>query len=310
MAGHGRAKYTTGTLLGTSRDRQWNGLLAERWSHSEGDLGEVRPRETEIVVMLAGRAHVRRRGDGRLQHHDAVPGTVWLCPAGIREDMIRIYGEIPETVHIYLPAPPLSATALRELDIDPDTIGLHYDGGFRDPLIENIARAVQTEMVDPAPGGKMLVETLASALGVQVLRCHSNLEPASVSLPSVRGALDARRLRRVVDFIDTHLSEELTIERLANEACLSPFHFARAFKSATGTPPHRYLTDRRIGRARALVAEGRLPLAEIADRCGFSSQPHFTYWFKRIVGTTPGPTVRAAAEADFLRGGNIGILNA
>ena len=288
LAGHGRAKYTTGALLGTSRDRQWNGLLAERWSHSEGDLGEVRPRETEIVVMLAGRAHVRRRGDGRLQHHDAVPGTVWLCPAGIREDMIRIYGEIPETVHIYLPAPPLSATALRELDIDPDTIGLHYDGGFRDPLIENIARAVQTEMVDPAPGGKMLVETLASALGVQVLRCHSNLEPASVSLPSVRGALDARRLRRVVDFIDTHLSEELTIERLANEACLSPFHFARAFKSATGTAPHRYLTDRRIGRARALVAEGRLPLAKIADRCGFSSQPHFTYWFKRIVGTTPG----------------------
>ena len=146
LAGHGRAKYTTGTLLGSSRDRGWNGLLAERWSHSEGELGEVRPRETEIVVMLEGRVHVRRRGDGRLQHHDAVPGTVWLCPAGIREDMIRVYGDIPETVHIYLPASPLSATALRDLDVDPDTVGLHYDGGFRDPLIEHIARAVHTEM--------------------------------------------------------------------------------------------------------------------------------------------------------------------
>ncbi|MCY4395835.1 MAG: AraC family transcriptional regulator [Rhodospirillaceae bacterium] len=288
LAGHGRAKYTTGTLLGSSRDRGWSGLLAERWSHTEGDLGEVRPRETEIVVMLAGRAHVRRRGDGRLQHHDAEPGTVWLCPAGIPEDMIRIYGEIPETVHIYLPAPPLSATALRELDIDPDAVGLHYDGGFRDPVIENIARAVHTEMVDPAPGGKMLAETLASALGVRVLRHHSNMEPASVSLPSVRGALDARRLRRVVDYIDTHLAEDLTIEALAGVACLSPYHFARAFKAATGSAPHRYLTDRRIGRARALLAEDRLPLAEIAEVCGFSSQPHFTYWFKRTVGTTPG----------------------
>ncbi len=288
LVGHGRAKYTTGRLLGSSRDRGWSGLLAERWSHSEGDLGEVRPRETEIVVMLAGRAHVRRRGDGRLQHHDAVPGTVWLCPAGIPEDMIRIYGEIPETVHIYLPAPPLSATALRELDIDPGAVGLHYDGGFRDPVIEYIARAVYTEMVDSSPGGKMLAETLALALGVQILRRHSNLEPASVSLPGVRGALDARRLRRVVDYIETHLAEDLTIEALAGVACLSPFHFARAFKAATGEAPHRYLTDRRIGRARALLADGRLPLGEIAEVCGFSSQPHFTYWFKRLVGTTPG----------------------
>ncbi len=288
LAGHGRAKYTTGTLLGSSRGRGWGGLLAERWSHTEGDLGEVRPRETEIVVMLEGRVHVRRRGDGRLQHHDAVPGTIWLCPAGIREDMIHIYGEIPETVHLYLPAAPLSATALRELDLDPDAVGLHYDGGFRDPLIEQIARSARAEMIAPAPGGRMLVETLASALGVQILRRHSNLSPAAVALPSVRGALDSRRLKRVVEHVEAHLGEDLTVEALASVACLSPYHFARAFKAATGSAPHRYLTDRRIGRARALLAEGRLPLTEIAEICGFSSQPHFTYWFKRLVGITPG----------------------
>ena len=287
-AGHGRAKYTTGTLLGTSRNLGWNGLLAERWSHSEGDLGEVQPRDTEVIVMLEGRLHIRRRGDGRLQHTDAVPGMVWLAPAGIREDMIRLYGHIPESVHMYLPASPLSVTALLELDIDPDTVGLHYDGGFRDPLIEQIARAVRRELVDPAPGGKMLIETLASALGVHVLRHHSNLEPASVALPKVRGALDTRRLRRVKDFIEAHLNEELTIDRLAGEACLSPFHFVRVFKAATGITPHRYLTDCRIGRARTMIAESRLPLAEIAELCGFSSQSHFTRWFKRIVGVTPG----------------------
>ena len=109
-----------------------------------------------------------------------------------------------------------------------------------------------------------------------------------MSLPSVRGALDPRRLRRVSEYIEAHLSEELSVEMLANQAYLSPFHFARAFKAATGTTPHRYLTDRRIERAKALIAEGRLPLAEIAHVCGFSSQAHFTRWFKRIVGTTPG----------------------
>lgn len=288
LGSHGRAKYITGTRLGSSRESGWRGLLAERWRHSEGDLSEVQVRDTEIIVMLQGRLHVRRRGDGRLQHCRAIPGTIWLCPDGVCEDMIRLYGEVDESLHLYLPAEPLAATALRELDVDPDRVGLHYVGGFRDPLIEQIARAVHSEMVDPVPARKMLIETLATALGVQVVRRHSNLVPESRPLPAARGALDARRLRRISDYIDAHLSEELTIAALANEACLSPFHFARAFKAATGKAPHRYLTDRRIECAKTLIAEGRLPLTEIADICGFSSQAHLARWFKRIVGATPG----------------------
>ena len=247
LIGLGRAKYTTGTRLGTSEGRGWEGLLAERWRHSEGDLGEVVPRDTEVIVMLRGRLHVRRRGDGRLEHHGAVPGTIWLCPAGVREDMIHLYGEVEESLHLYFPAKPLSETALRELDLDPDRISLHYRGGFRDSLVERIAWAVHAEMMDPAPAGKMLIETLTAALRIHILRRYSNLHPPSTPLPTVRGALDARRLKRVTEFIDSHLCEDLSIETLAREACLSSFHFARAFKSATGTTPpsvHSRAADR------------------------------------------------------------------
>ena len=288
---HSLAKYITGTRLGTSDGRGWKGLRAERWRNSEGDLGEVETRDTEVIVTIEGRLPIRRRGDGRLQHCDAVPGTIWICPAGVHEDMIHLYGEVRESLHLFLPASPLSETALREMDVDPDKVSLRYDGGFRDPLIEQIARNIRAEMLDPAPGGDMLVETLASALGVQVLRQHSNLESASVSPPAARGALDPRRLRRVRDLIDTQLGKDLTIETLANEACLSPFHFARAFKAATGMAPHGYLTERRMEQAKAWISEGR-PLAEIAYRLGFSSQAYFTKWFKRLVGATPG-TYRA-----------------
>ena len=239
VTGHGRQKYVTGTRLGTSRGLGWTGLLAERWSHVEGDLGEVEPRETEVVVMLQGRGRVRRRGDGRLETHDAVPGTVWLCPAGIREDMIRVYGDIRETLHMYLPTSSLAETFLRETDADLDKVSLHYDAGFHDPLIEQIAWSVYEEMTEPGPVGSMLAETLASALGVHVLRHHSNLESGSVSLPKARGALDYRRLRRARDFIDAHLGEALSIETLADQVHLSPYHFARAFKAATGKSPHR-----------------------------------------------------------------------
>ena len=178
--------------------------------------------------------------------------------------------------------------ALDERVPRPDKVGLRYEGGFRDPLIEQIARAIRAEMLDPAPGGKMLVETLASALGVHILRHRSSLNPASVVLPEARGALDPRRLRRVMDLIEAHPAEELTVERLAAEACLSPFHFARAFRAATGAAPHRYLADRRMARAGTPVADGAVSIVEFAARCGFPSQAAFPRWFTRFAGAPPG----------------------
>lgn len=303
---HKKAKYLTGIRLDTSIGRSWDGVLAERWSHSEGDLGEVQVRDTEVIVMIDGRLPVRRRGDGQLQQCNAVPGTIWLCPHGIQEDMIHLYGEVRESIHLFLPAMPLSQTIVREIDTDPASIELKYHGGFRDPLIEQIAWAIRAEMTDPAPAGKMLIETLAMSLGIHIVRHYSNLNPSSNPLQPVRGALDPQRLRRVTDFIDAHLGEHLTIETLAKEACLSPFHFARAFKAATGTAPHRYLSERRLERARALIDEGELPFGTIAYDCGFSSQAHFTRWFKQAVGTTPGGYAnlsRGIAASGFQEGG-------
>ena len=256
LGGHARDKYTTGTLLGTSEGLGWDKVLAERWRNSAGDLGEVEVRDTEIIVMIDGNLPIRRRGDGRLERCHAVPGTVWLCPDGVREDMIRLDGEVRESLHLFLPAAPLSAAALGELGVDPGRVALRYEGGFRDPLIERIARAIRAEMLDPAPAGKMAVETLAAALGVHLLRHRSSLNPSSCPLPAARGALDPRRLRRIEDFIEAHPAEDLTIGRLASEARLSPFHFARAFRAATGAAPHRYVADRRRERAGAMPADG------------------------------------------------------
>jgi AraC family transcriptional regulator len=285
ILGHGKAKYTTGTCLDSSRERGWCGLLAERWHHSEGDLGEVLPRDTEVIVMLSGRLRVRRRGDGQLQQHDAVPGTVWLCPAGVREDMIHLYGEIPDSIHLYLPA--LAKTALQDLDVDPKRLQLRYAGGFRDPLIEAIGRTVSAELSDPSPVATLLVDTLSTALGVYVMRNYSNLLPGSHAPPSTRGALDGRRLARVLAFIDAQLDHDLNLEELAREACLSPFHFARSFKAAMGVSPHRYLLQRRLDHAKAMLKAGAVPMTDIALTCGFSSPAHFASSFKRATGVTP-----------------------
>jgi AraC family transcriptional regulator len=104
----------------------------------------------------------------------------------------------------------------------------------------------------------------------------------------VGGGLCGWQLRRVTDFMTEHAAEDLALDELAALANLSAKHFARAFRRSTGMPPHRWLIERRIDRAKALLSTGDLSLAEIALACGFADQSHFTAMFRKSVGATPG----------------------
>jgi AraC family transcriptional regulator len=99
--------------------------------------------------------------------------------------------------------------------------------------------------------------------------------------------LDDRRLRRVLAYVEEHLADDITVADLANVACLSIFHFTRAFAAATGVPPHRYVSRRRLETAKAMIATGRASLSEIAHDCRFSSESSFTRAFRRATGVTP-----------------------
>lgn len=88
--------------------------------------------------------------------------------------------------------------------------------------------------------------------------------------------------------MDAHIGVPVGLEELAAVACLSPFHFARAFKAASGQPPHRFLAARRLDQACRLLAEGRLSLAEVAHATAFETQSAFTRAFRRATGLPPG----------------------
>ena len=104
--------------------------------------------------------------------------------------------------------------------------------------------------------------------------------------PPASGLAPAK-LANVLTLIEEHLGDPLPLERLAAAACMSPFHFARLFKRATGQTPHNYLTARRMERAKELLREGRLPLMHVALSVGFQTQGHFTEVFHRHAGITP-----------------------
>ena len=103
----------------------------------------------------------------------------------------------------------------------------------------------------------------------------------------IRGGLPPRALRRVRDYVEAHLEENVSIQALADTAGLSMYHFARAFKQSEGMTPHGYLVQRRVERVQKLLAGTDLPLSEIALASGFSDQSHCARRFREHVGVTP-----------------------
>jgi len=105
--------------------------------------------------------------------------------------------------------------------------------------------------------------------------------------PDAATSLTHSKLSVVEHFIHEHIADNIRIEDLAAHLHMSPSHFARAFKNATGHPPHFYLTTERLRLAQSMLSEGSLPLIDIAARVGFQTQQHFTAVFHRYVGCTP-----------------------
>jgi AraC family transcriptional regulator len=126
--------------------------------------------------------------------------------------------------------------------------------------------------------------------GRAMLLLDALLEVHGGARTSVRtsGGLSGWQLRRVTDFMTDHAAEDLALDQLAAQVNFSAKHFARAFRQSTGVPPHRWLIERRIDRAKAFLIDGDLSLAEIALACGFADQSHFTAAFRRSTGLTPG----------------------
>jgi AraC family transcriptional regulator len=158
-----------------------------------------------------------------------------------------------------------------------------------DELLRQIGASLLAEMTSETAAGRVLIDALALSPTARLAqRCSAGVSGACV------GGLDDIRLKRVVDHIRLHLSEDLGVDELAAVACLSPFHFTRMFRKSTGMPPHRYVAELRLARAKSLLLLSDQSLVEIALETCFSSQSNFTRAFRQATGMTPGEYRRAA----------------
>lgn len=168
---------------------------------------------------------------------------------------------------------------------------------FADPTILHVAQLLRSEVKSNSVASKMLVESLRNVLAIHLLRNYTDAQtaPEPKSSKAAQNALDAFQVKQIQDYIEENLAEELSILQLAELIPMSQYHFARAFKSALGQTPHKYVVQRRIERAKVLLSATQLPVLEIALRTGFSNPSHFTSQFRRYVGTTPRKYRRVAS---------------
>lgn len=104
--------------------------------------------------------------------------------------------------------------------------------------------------------------------------------------------LDARRLERVIDYVEAHLDRDLALSELADVGAMSRFHFLRAFRATTGLTPHQFAEARRMDRARDLLRRGDRTVGEVAAQVGYSNGHHFRRLFRRHHGSGPGALAR------------------
>jgi AraC family transcriptional regulator len=166
-----------------------------------------------------------------------------------------------------------------------DDFAIRASIGVEDRVIGRLGALARRELSQGGPGGRIYLEGLASVLTVHLLRDYGLAERSPIPH---RGGLAPRQMRRVLDYIDAHLTDELGLVELAAIAGLSPHHFGQAFKISAGKSPHRFVMERRVHHAMELLRHQDCSIAAIALAAGFSSQSRLTENFRRVAGATPG----------------------
>ena len=133
-------------------------------------------------------------------------------------------------------------------------------------------------------GRRHYAEALSLVLLHELLRINND---SAAPEPIVYGGLAAWQQRRVADYIEEHLSEDIPLSTLAGLANLSPYHFSRAFRQSFAMPPHRYHISRRIDRAKCMLANVSLSVTEVGHKLGFSESSAFATTFRKFTNSSP-----------------------
>ena len=267
--------------VSTSEPLEWDGLYLER-GFSDEFIAEGVYLPSLYIVMHTGQTLTFERKAGRsFRQQSMQAGQIWLNPPGMpfthyvtrRCDYIALTVETDKLLTT-LPAGQAFQHPHFERQYEVD-----------DAQLRGILQTLAAEMEAGGPNGQLFVDSLATALGLHLGRCYDN---GGAFRPNMAGGLDGRALQTIIDYMEAHLSESLSVGELARLVGLSKFHFTRLFKQTTRVSPYQFFLQRRLNRARQLLDRGGLTVGQVSHSLGFSDQSHFSKQFKNRFGITAG----------------------
>lgn len=237
------------------------------------------PDRVEILMPGEGLFHVMYQGaDGRAQR--AIVRSPQVCVVPPRRSF-RLACQGPADLIVISLDPGYFASRVQEAFGGPRELVERF--GASDPFLRGVGNVLRGGFCSQRAPTQSYLESLASVIAIHVAANYDRRDGRT----SAFSGLAPHKLQRVLDHIEQHLAEAIHVRELAQVVHMSPYHFARMFKQATGQPPHVYITAQRMDQAKNLLGNSELSLVQVASSVGYQTQAHFTGVFHKHVGITP-----------------------
>jgi AraC family transcriptional regulator len=262
----------------------WAGLHLKHCRVTPGSLVDFVPQHHELNITLDGAVQTTKQSaGGRIMRHSEGAGQMCLTSAG--QTFSAEWDTEYEYVALDLEPEYMVQTAIENRFSPRFELAENFAGN--DQLIQQIGYALLKESQAGNPSGSLYADSLTQSLTLHLLKNYSTASYAAHTSENLNGGLPGYKLNKVTDFINDKLDHDLSLAEMATVAGLSRFHFARAFRRSTGITPLQYLMRRRVERAKELLQNRDLPLAQIGLLAGFKNQSHFTTLFRKFTSLTP-----------------------
>ena len=163
-------------------------------------------------------------------------------------------------------------------------IELRRHADLVDPRVVALVSAVNAERAAGFPSGRLFLDSVEQALALSLVDGYAVRRPSPVIF---RGGLAPARLRKVTEFVDAKIDEDLTLEQMADLVNLSVAHFSQMFRKSTGLSPHQFVLQSRVERAKKILRTADTRVLDVAVACGFKTQQHFARVFRQVCGVSP-----------------------
>jgi AraC family transcriptional regulator len=267
----------------TSQISGWKGIQFAHYRQPAWETPEILTPHYIISITLKPPEFVEIVSEGTRQSFD-VPPSYWMqvYPPNLsyRVRWSGIGGT--EFFHFYVDPQFLAQSAYELFQSNRVELLLHFKES--DALVHQIGLAIAAELQRDGVGTVFYLDSLMTALSAHLL--HRYTVNSQIAKPRF-GGLPKYKLRRAIEYMQDRLSENISLQEIAQEVGMSQYYFCRLFKQSTGRSPYQYLIQQRVEKAKRLLQQNQLSTAEIALAVGFCDQSQLTRHFKRMTGLTP-----------------------